>query len=480
MIDSATNRVFVVADDLIGSRIQHQLYAFNLSNGSAVPGYPVDVEPTGDVPADQLQRPALALDNGQIIIGYGGNDGDSGTYHGWLVAAPEAGGSLRTYEINSSATQGGGAIWAAGNGPTVDSSGNIWVATGNSPAGSSFGNQESVLKFDSSLDLLDHTAPSNWQYLDTYDLDLGSSAPVLLPDGLVFQIGKQGVGYLLSAAGLGGTGASPAFQHQVCGESRGGAVYYGGVIYVTCSDGLRALALNAGAPSFSAVGTWQTNPAINGPPIVAGGLVWATDWNSGALYGLDPQTGQAVVKQTTPAMEHFTTPAASDGKLFLATGHTVEAYTIANPGSPPASRPAPPTAAPTEAPAPECVLKLRSNRIEVHHSKRRKHNGHAPRAFGTVGLTATCSQDTSVTLSGVVAERLGQQRAVGKAKTRTFHLATATATLTAGVTRTLQLRLGPSALHGLERHHREAGVFTLTASNPQGTARATARGRLRL
>ncbi len=145
VIDPATNRVFAVADTLNGSSIQHKLYAFDLSNGSSVPGYPVDVEPPGDVPADQLQRPALALENGQIIIGYGGNDGDCATYHGWLVAAPEAGGSLRTFEDDSIATNGDGPIWGSGNGPAIDSSGNVWVSTGNGNTGSSFDYQESVL-----------------------------------------------------------------------------------------------------------------------------------------------------------------------------------------------------------------------------------------------------------------------------------------------------------------------------------------------
>ena len=54
-----------------------------------------------------------------------------------------------------------------------------------------------------------------------------------------------------------------------------------------------------------------------------------------ADYGLEPQTGRPVVTRTTPAMEHFTTPAAADGNLFVATGNTVQAYTIAKPGSAP-------------------------------------------------------------------------------------------------------------------------------------------------
>src|SRR5581483_4099336 len=106
VIDPATNRVFVVADTLTGSTIQHELFAFNLGDGSAVAGFPVDVEPPGDVPADQLQRPGLALDNGQIIIGYGGNAGDCGSYHGWLVSVPESGGPLHTFEVDPSSSEG--------------------------------------------------------------------------------------------------------------------------------------------------------------------------------------------------------------------------------------------------------------------------------------------------------------------------------------------------------------------------------------
>jgi outer membrane protein assembly factor BamB len=471
VIDPTTDRVFAVADTLNGSSIQHELYAFNMSNGTALSGFPVDVEPPGDVPADQLQRPALALDNGRIIIGYGGNDGDCGTYHGWLVAVPEAGGSSHTFEVDSSATHGQGAIWGSGNGPAIDSAGDVWVSTGNGNTGSSFDYQESVLKLDSSMNLLDHWAPSNWQSLDSGDVDLGSSAPVLLPNGLVFEIGKQGVGYLLSATHLGGTGAPPAYQAQVCSGSWGGAIYYNGIIYVTCSSGLRALALNATAPSFSAVGAWQVNSAINGPPIVAGGLVWGTDWSSGTLYGLDPQTGQSVVRQKTPAMEHFTTPAASDGKLFLATGQTVEAYRIANPATSPA-----PAAPP---PPPTCVLKLRSGRVKVHHPKPGRHHKHPP-AFGTVRLIATCNQDAGVTLSGLATERVGKKHKHGKARTRTYHLARVAATVTAGVARTLQVRVGPTLLGALERRIRTSGSFSLTATNPDGTVRAIASGRLRV
>ena len=473
VIDPSTSRVFVVADTLTGSTIQHKLFAFNLADGSPVAGFPVSVEPPLDVPADQLQRPGLALAGGQIIIGYGGNDGDCGSYHGWLVSVPETGGPLRTFEVDPSGSEG--AIWSSGNAPPVDSAGNVWTSTGNGGSGTSYGYQESVLKLDPSMNLLDHWAPSTWQSLDSGDVDLGSSAPVLLPGGLVFQIGKQGVGYLLSASSLGGTGGSPLYQASVCGGSWGGAVYDAGIIYVTCSSGLRALALNSANDTFAPVAGWQVTSAVNGPPMVAGGLVWATDWNNGTLYGLNPQTGQSVVRQSTPSMAHFATPSASDGKLFLATGQTVEAYTIANPA--PVAAPAPPPPPPV---APKCVLRIRGDRVKVHHPKRRKGHKHAPPAFATAGLTVKCDQAARITLTGTVTRRVAKHSRRGRAKTKTVHLTRVRTNVRAGVARTIQVRLTPSLLRALRHRVRETGSFSLTALSAAGTTRASTRGRLRL
>ncbi len=332
VIDPSTNRVFVVADTWDGtsaSSIHHQLFGLNLADGSLVSGFPVMVDPPQNDPRAVLQRTALALDAGKIIVGYGGNDGDCGTYHGSLIAAPESGGAQEVFEVEPLTS--GGAIWGAGDGPVVDSSGDIWVETGNG-FGSGYGYQESVLKLDANLNLVDHWAPSNWQSLDASDLDLGSADPLLLPGGLVFAIGKQGVGYLLSASNLGGTGASPLYSAQVCGAfagSFGGAVYYQGIVYAACADGLRALSLNTTTGTFAPVAGWQVQSGALGPPIVAGGLVWVTGWNSQQLFGLNLLTGQTVVDQPTPAMDHFAIPSAANGMLFLATGQTVEAYTVA-------------------------------------------------------------------------------------------------------------------------------------------------------
>ena len=47
--------------------------------------------PAGERPAHLLQRASLALGNGRVYVSYGGNDGDCGTYHGWVVGVNETG-----------------------------------------------------------------------------------------------------------------------------------------------------------------------------------------------------------------------------------------------------------------------------------------------------------------------------------------------------------------------------------------------------
>ncbi len=331
VIDPLSRRIYVVADTWNGSNpatIAHQLAGFALGDGSPEAGLPTPVDPPGTAHAAQLQRAALALDGGRVIIGYGGNAGDCGTYNGWLVAAPETGGGpLASFEVGAGGL--GGAIWGAGAGPAVDGSGNIWVATGNGLAAGGFGYQESVLQLGENLALLDHWAPSDWATLDSTDADLGSSEPLLLPDGLVFQSGKQGIGYLLRAASLGGTGGAPLFQAQVCRGAYGAPIYAAGAIYVPCSDGVHALALSSASDSFAPLAGWSVNPTAVGPPIFAGGLIWSAGTSNGVLYGLDPATGAISFSAPVGSFVHFSAPSAAGGSLFVAAGDTVSAFRIA-------------------------------------------------------------------------------------------------------------------------------------------------------
>jgi outer membrane protein assembly factor BamB len=342
VIDPATGRIYVVADTWAGTAasVAHDMYGLNLSDGSIGVG-PVPVDPAGSVHTDQLQRPALALDAGKVVIGYGGNSGDCGNYHGWLVAVPEAGGSLQSYEVDSQPGDSEGAIWGSGNAPPVDSSGDVWVSTGNGSS-TNFDFSESVIKLDSNLNRLDYWAPSDWQSLDSGDADIGSSMPLLLPGNLVFQIGKSGTGYLLDASNLGGEGGSPVYSASVCNGSFGGGIFYNGVIYVACSDGMYALRLDTATRTFAPLPGWSVDSNAVSPPIEAGGLIWSADYQGSNLYGLDPSTGaETFVSDNLNGFEHFATPSAAGGLLYVAnqtagSGDQVTAFRVAttSPASP--------------------------------------------------------------------------------------------------------------------------------------------------
>jgi outer membrane protein assembly factor BamB len=349
VIDPATKTIYAVTDTWNGSEagtIHHQLVALKLGSGSMRRHFPIAVDPSftagasGGSAAQQLQRAALTLDGSEIVIGYGGNDGDCGTYWGWLVAASESGtAALRSFQVDAKPGDHEGAIWGAGNGPPEDSSGDLYTATGNGSSGSTYDHGDSVLRFNAGLELLESWAPADWQHLDETDADLGSSDPVLLPDGLLFEIGKQGVGVLLRADALGGTGAAPAAELGICGGSWGGGIFVpasstAGTLYVTCSSGLHAVSvsgLGGTEPKLSLAPGWTVNGNAVGPPVFAGGLVWVASYEGtpGDLYGLNPSTGAVEFKSSLGTFVHFSTPSAGGGRLFAADGRQVTAFQIA-------------------------------------------------------------------------------------------------------------------------------------------------------
>ena len=343
VIDPTTNRIYAVGAVSAAGAMHHVLFALDLNSGQPVAGFPIMVDPpfpSGGAPVRQLQRPGLALDGGRILVGYGGNDGDCSTYWGWLVSAPTDGSTaLDSFQVDANHTEG--ALWGGGNAPPVDAAGNVFVATGNGNGNSTsdpdYG--DSVVKLNASASPLDWWAPPNWQSLDASDADLGSSMPTLLPGGFVFESGKDGNGYLLNGASLGHVSPPVAEASGFCpGVSDGGSVYdpANSTIYAACAGGLQALSLGSGSPpSLAAKAGFSAPSDATGPPMLAGGVVWVTSYSSGTLYGLDPSSGTTrshfSIPETGSDVNHFASPSAAGGRLFVGSGDQVTAYTIAQP-----------------------------------------------------------------------------------------------------------------------------------------------------
>ncbi len=177
--------------------------------------------------------------------------------------------------------------------------------------------------------------PPNWEEESNNDLDLSSAAAELLPGGLLFQAGKDGVGYLIDEATM-DIDHEAVFKAQVCKGrgSFGGDAFANGVLYIACTNGTQALAYDETAHTFTAL--WQGPSDAFGPPIVSAGLVWtvATGAFKGGgtkLYGLEPSTGNPRYTETlpSPVTDHFASPSAAGGRLYVSTGCSVSAYQIA-------------------------------------------------------------------------------------------------------------------------------------------------------
>jgi hypothetical protein len=215
-----------------------------------------------------------------------------------------------------------GGIWAP-SGAAVDAAGNVYVATGNGASITTYDHGDSVIKLSPSLSEEGYFAPTNWSVLNQNDADLGSLGPAIIGPDLLFQIGKEGVGYLLNASQLGGIGGQE-FSANVCDESFGGTAFSSPYVFVPCINGLAELDLANGAFTTA----WMAGNLNAGPPIVTGGVVWTVDSNTGLLYGFSVATGHQAYRFSLGSVEHFTGPAAGDGRLFVAATDVVESFSL--------------------------------------------------------------------------------------------------------------------------------------------------------
>lgn len=345
VIDPTTDMLYLSEVAYVGKAIwqdvRHRLVAVSLRAHRAV--WIRDVDPPGAnshstyfIPAEQ-QRSALTLLGSRLYVEFGGLDGGCGKYHGYVVSAPDTGsGPMLTYEVP---TLKGGGIWGTA-GAAVSRGGDLFVATGTGTSASgAYAGADSILELSPALKVLGRWAPRNWSKLEKRGFDLGATSPIPVPDSsYVFAAGAGGgqasTGDLLRAAPLRGIGRG-AFVARVCssggafgadasdviGKGKTARVY----LYVPCSGGTVALLVNTKDLSFTRAWTPSTGTP-NGPPIVAGGLVWALDWNNALLYGMSPTTGHVVVRRATDNQMHFATPALGDGMLFIPTEQGVQAW----------------------------------------------------------------------------------------------------------------------------------------------------------
>ena len=350
--------VFVVAEvEDTPTTFEFDLVTLSLSTGAITRRVNINPGNRGGINFDanyQQQRGALTIAGGQVYATLGGLAGDctnptnnTDGYRGYVITYPETGAGTVQWWASAalSPTDMEAGAWAAG-GASVDAGGNVFVATGNSNETSSsdtYDQSDGVIKLaPSNLALLDEFAPSGltdanhdggptWWQDNASDADLGSTTPLQLPGSRVFEVGKSGMGYLLDSTNLGHVSGGIA-SHQVCSatsDAAFGSLAYSLVgrvetVFVGCSDGLQAVRIAAANNNFS-LGWHNTSQPSSKPPIVVGGGVWSVSSGGGTLYQYDATTGTELASYAISGSNHFTSPSASNGMIYVEGGNLVNA-----------------------------------------------------------------------------------------------------------------------------------------------------------
>jgi hypothetical protein len=371
VIDRSRNAIYVVASSKNSSgNVAHRLHALNLTTGAELFGGPTTITATfpksggGTVtfqPNVQQERAALLESNGIIYTAWSGYYGDCGNYAGWVIAY-SADTLAQAGAIDLVPNSGRAGSWLGGGGPAADSSGNVYLPTGNASGGNTpgisndYGDTFVKLAAGAPLTVGDYFAPMNAIADDNADADMGSAAAVLLPDmldsgsvtrHLAVVAGKDGAMFVVDRDNMGQYSAIANNVYQEFAsdghENFSSPIYFNGRVYIGPS-GLPLKAFSVSQAKLSASPTSQTAFTFGSNGTVpsasasgsTNGIVWALDRESRTLYAYDATDLTKVLYDTSQAAGsrdsfsnvggHFITPMVANGRVYFGTGSTVAVF----------------------------------------------------------------------------------------------------------------------------------------------------------
>jgi len=375
VIDLTSSTIYLVARtmEVSGSTTNYvaRLHALDITNGTEKFGGPTVIQ--ASVPGSgqgssggtltfssffQNQRSSLVLANGSVIFSWASHE-DEYDWHGWVMAYNAK--TLQQTSVFCSTPNGQNAgMWMSGRAPVVDSSGNLYYATGNGDwdGVSSFG--DSIIKLSTTggvLSLTDYFTPDNYQLLQSDDLDLGSSGPIMIPGTtLLITAGKTAEFFLLQSTNLGheSSGNTTALQDfSISGDIHAGPVFWnrttgaGPTLYVWPADSnsLQAfqftnsrfnttplsyssiltssgetdatMSLSANGSTVGSGIVWATTGAANGDHGTVAGTLRAFDANNLGTELWDSQMDDA--RDDSGVWAKYSPPTVANGKVYSAT-----------------------------------------------------------------------------------------------------------------------------------------------------------------
>jgi outer membrane protein assembly factor BamB len=215
-------------------------------------------------------------------------------------------------------------IWGRAGAVIDSATGDIFLATGNGPYNGKTDWGDSIIELDTdAAQMLGNFTPANNTELDKRDLDIGSTSPVLLGDGLVAQGGKDAQIRLLGLRDIAGTAPHQGHERQILSTPSGGRLFTAPAVWRNDGTTWMFAADGGGTAAWTLedgklVEKWKNG---NGgtSPVIAGGLLYVYD-PKGGLRIYEPTKGTQIADlETGPG--HWNSPIVVDGKIALPEGN---------------------------------------------------------------------------------------------------------------------------------------------------------------
>lgn len=375
VIDTTTGTIYVLARTKESGRYVQRLHALDVATGKPRHA-PVEIHASargvgagssgGTVSFDPLRenpRAALLLVDGHVIASWASSC-DVGPFHGWIMAY-DAHTLAQVAAFNTTPDGNDGGVWQGDAGLAADEHGRIYAATGNgtfdaaTPNGRDYGDAVLQLTLGATgFVVSDFFAPSDQKLLEEQDGDLGSGAPLLLPDQrgahrhLLVLGGKGGGVYLLDRDKLGrfdpSSDRAAVETMKAPGMVMGASAYWNGHIYSVWSDDVvKAFALTNGqlgaAPAAKGTHVF-TDPGAT-PTISANGradgIVWVVEtktWNGAdrhaVLHAFDAanvahelySSEMNAARDRAGTAVRFAIPTVAAGRVYVGAKGEVDVY----------------------------------------------------------------------------------------------------------------------------------------------------------
>jgi len=304
------------------------VHKLSIESGQEAAGWPVHVTV---LPSREKLTASLNMADGEVLATTGGYIGDTPPYVGHIVAINPQSGQIehvfntlcanRREIISPPTCSASDSAILSRSGPVVlPGAHRVLIATGNAPWNGTTDFGDSLIELTlPGLSLVQAYTPVNQATLNSSDLDEGSGSPAVLPGHLVLIGGKDGLLRLLDLKRL--DGARHPLPEGTGGQLQllptpGGAMLFSApavwhsTVFVADGGGTTAYYL-----SHRRLHVAWSNATHGTSPIVAGGLLYVYDMDSGGVNVYVPHSGKLLATLAS-GTGHWNSPIVADGYVI--------------------------------------------------------------------------------------------------------------------------------------------------------------------